>query len=331
MHVIPLNSEYRVPKEHQEYARTLIAQHDERIPWSQTYPNTPTTITQIMEEIPVFLVDVPTQEEYGSTDILGFYCHNGRVLNTYCPVIGLCMERIHAHARTPEELKLLTTKVLIHEYAHALMATTPKAVYAQPDDFYRYMEEPLANMITMQYCNLDEPARAFAREFIRSQPEEYQLGADLYDAGIHQWWLWRNRKTDIEQRANKNQWLNLVSNRTGQHEALNNATLSDEWWNVIEPDPEMRDGIMLHYDIHAPLFAAARNGSGKECASILSDKSINPNIQDPNGWTPLFHAVAGEHIEACKALIDNGADVNHQAIDGCTPLHVAVAAIRQSQ
>lgn len=323
MLIVQLNSKHTVPDDHREFARQMISHHDQQIPWSRIYP---TTITEIMNEVPVLLVNELTQEESQDSDILGFYCHECKILNASRPVIGLCMERIRAHSKSEEELKMLTTKVLIHEYSHALMAKAPGSDCSQRDPFYRYMEEPLANMITLQYfSHSDQQAFSYARTFMESQPDEYKLGANLYDAGIHQWWLWRNRKEQIATlNADKENWLNYVRDHSQRNGQLDSDTLMQLWWNLIEPDEELREGIALIHHVHAPLFIASQNGDSVSCTKLLANNGITPNIQDPNGRTPLFHAVEGGHVDVCRVLTDNGASVNHQDIGGQTPLHVAV-------
>lgn len=324
MLIVQLNSIHTVPEDHREFARQIINRHDQQIPWSQIYP---TTITEIMKEIPVFLVDVHTQEEYQDSDILGFYCHRGRILNAHRPVIGLCMERIHAHSKSEEDLKVLTTKVLIHEYAHALMATAPGSDYGQRDAFYQYMEEPLANMITLQYFSYsDAEVFGYGRTFMGEQPDEYKLGVNLYDAGIHQWWLWRNRKQQIAAlNSKKTNWLNYVLDHSQRNEQLDPNTLSTLWWDLIESDANAQKLIDISSTDHKELFTAAARGDAGTCARILDENAVCPDVQDPNGWTPLFHAVAGGHVETCKTLIDRRADVNHRDINGQTPLHVAAS------
>lgn len=323
MLIVQLNSKHTVPDDHREFARQMISHHDQQIPWSRIYP---TTITEIMNEVPVFLVDESTQRESQDSDILGFYCHECKILNASRPVIGLCMERIRAHSTSEEELKMLTTKVLIHEYAHALMAKAPGSDCSQRDPFYRYMEEPLANMITLQYfSHSDQQAFSYARTFMDGQPDEYKLGANLYDAGIHQWWLWRNRKEQIATlNTDKENWLNYVRDHSQRNGQLDSDALMQLWWNLIEPDDKKRELIDIASTDHSALFTAAACGNAGMCARILDEIAVPPDIQDPNGWTPLFHAVAGGHIEACKTLIDRGADVKRRDIDGQTPLHVAV-------
>ena len=42
---------------------------------------------------------------------------------------------------------------------------------------------------------------------------------------------------------------------------------------------------------------------------------------DPNGWTPLFYAIADGRADAVALLLEHGASVLHRAEEGATPLH----------
>lgn len=192
---------------------------------------------------PIFLVNQDTQKEYGdresenrdfpSTDILGFYNSNGRVLGESIPVIGLCLENILKYAKNDDELSILIAKVLIHELAHAKMSMHPSAEYKGRDEFYKWMEEPMANLLTLKcfqnyhrhYCHFGKPIASirksiapldYVKDFISKQPPNYRLGLDLFEHRIWHWWLWRNNKKDISKKANeKTTWLNYVKTNVG--------------------------------------------------------------------------------------------------------------------
>ncbi len=46
---------------------------------------------------------------------------------------------------------------------------------------------------------------------------------------------------------------------------------------------------------------------------------------DPNGWTPLFYAIADGRADAVALLLQHGASVLHRAEEGATPLHHGAA------
>ncbi|WP_342263417.1 ankyrin repeat domain-containing protein [Spiroplasma endosymbiont of Clivina fossor] len=48
------------------------------------------------------------------------------------------------------------------------------------------------------------------------------------------------------------------------------------------------------------------------------------NIQDINGYTPLYCAILQENIEFVRLLLDRGANINIQDINDKTPLYYAL-------
>lgn len=194
------------------------------------------SISVLMNEIPVFLVDIKTQKEYGNGDLLGFYQHSTIILGVETPVIGLCLEEIINVAKTDEELIILIAKVLIHEFAHAKMKLHPSANYYPIDEFYIWMEEPMANAITLEYFSnynrgsIHRNSRGkhfahietktdpfvFVKDFISKQPDNYRLGLDLFEHRVFQWWIWRRQKDRIQKKnKEKKDWLDYVKANVG--------------------------------------------------------------------------------------------------------------------
>jgi ankyrin repeat protein len=56
---------------------------------------------------------------------------------------------------------------------------------------------------------------------------------------------------------------------------------------------------------------------------MFSSKPSDLNLKDVNGLTPLIWAVDRGHLEACKLLLDAGADPSVQDNEGITPLEYA--------
>lgn len=168
------------------------------------------------------------------TEWLGFYQHSYKILGIDIPFIGLCPERIIKCVSNEEELIILIAKVLIHEFAHAKMKLHPSANYYPIDEFYKWMEEAMANLITLEYFkNYDRCYRYrrtniayattliypfdYVKNFISKQPDNYRLGLDLFEHRVFQWWIWRNQKNEIQKKnIEKQKWLDYVKANVGK-------------------------------------------------------------------------------------------------------------------
>ncbi len=232
MKVINLNSKFELTQAQISFAESVIICGENGL-------RDEDSISILMNEIPVLLVDTKTQEEYGNGDILGFYQHSTRILGIETPLIGLCLEKIINEVKTDEELIILITKVLIHEFAHAKMKLHPSANYYPIDEFYKWMEEPMANLITLEYfenfdrCYRDRYYRYerknlayattlispfnYVKDYISKQPDNYRLGLDLFQHRVSHWWFWRDKKDEIQKKTKEKQnWLNYVKANVGK-------------------------------------------------------------------------------------------------------------------
>ena len=64
----------------------------------------------------------------------------------------------------------------------------------------------------------------------------------------------------------------------------------------------------------------------KDIRSLNQVLKTNPhlvNAKDKNGWTPLHESVRSNCYDCVINLIQKGADVNAQTVDGSTPLRYA--------
>ena len=71
-------------------------------------------------------------------------------------------------------------------------------------------------------------------------------------------------------------------------------------------------------------FNACMVKNGWRNGGVLEFTDVNtPDSEDPDGWTPLFFAVAYDNRETANWLISLGANVNAKDVVGWTPLDVA--------
>ena len=73
-------------------------------------------------------------------------------------------------------------------------------------------------------------------------------------------------------------------------------------------------------DCNALVFKAASEGHAK-CLEFLLENKGKVHWREPgDGYTPLHMAVHGGHEDCLKILIEHGADVNVQDLNGFTAL-----------
>lgn len=154
----------------------------------------------------------PISGEY-PTELLG--CYFSSQENFPYPVIYLCPERIgNAADMLKIDKKVLYAKVLIHELAHAIMDPTnelegenlkskkniePKT----KSDADVFMEESLANMITLKYFDaaksiIGEKDFKQVKSFMKKQPEAYKFGIEQFQKLHTDWREWRNNKSSMK-------------------------------------------------------------------------------------------------------------------------------------
>jgi ankyrin repeat protein len=76
-------------------------------------------------------------------------------------------------------------------------------------------------------------------------------------------------------------------------------------------------------DGYTPLFLATRSDNIHMLAGLIS-RGADINVKNKLGNTPLYEAVRRANVDMVKLLCNKGADVNIQNIYGWTPLHLAV-------
>lgn len=91
---------------------------------------------------------------------------------------------------------------------------------------------------------------------------------------------------------------------------------------ILTAQPELIDAANV--DGFSPLGLAAFFGHA-DVANLLLGLGANVNLasRNTNKVMPLHSAVAGQHEEIVRALVEQGADVNARQEGGFTPLHGA--------
>jgi hypothetical protein len=234
--VININSKYILTKAQESFTEAVIVVGEPES--MKDYDS----ISMLMNEIPIFLLnEVSMPDSTKDSDYLGFYTETVLGYGYKIPAIYLCPERIMASVKTEDELLYLTTKIIIHEFGHAIMSTYPNPEKRQGDDFYKWMEEAMANLITLEYFHKFQSSSShkslkkfghaymsknqtstpfdYVRSFISSQPVNYILGNDLFNSSINDWKFWRNMKSNKEENEKKYEkanWVKYVSKNFGK-------------------------------------------------------------------------------------------------------------------
>jgi ankyrin repeat protein len=77
----------------------------------------------------------------------------------------------------------------------------------------------------------------------------------------------------------------------------------------------------LHAVVHSTRALRVNPG---DIVKILQKFGARINEKNDLGWTPLYYGVRSDNPGLLQSLIDHGADINAQAIDGTTALHHAI-------
>ena len=132
----------------------------------------------LLSDIPIHFGKQNDYEDYDDGQYLGLYRRNKD--NTR--EIILFEDAIKVVAKGDNDyLEDLICKVIIHEYAHAMMDTLQADKLRQQDPkLYKYREESLANAFALKVLekNIDDFNKI--KSFVESQSEEYRHGLEIY-------------------------------------------------------------------------------------------------------------------------------------------------------
>ena len=161
----------------------------------------------IIKNIPIHFDQQMRYEGYDDGKYIGLYRRNKD--NTR--EIILFEDAIKSEATYCEEyavydneyLENLIWKVIIHEYAHAMMDTLQDdKIKTQDPKLYKYREESLANAFALKVLKSSGSGFSKIEDFVKSQPEEYRHGLDLYERKdlLKMMEFWREMKIEGNKR-----------------------------------------------------------------------------------------------------------------------------------
>ena len=192
---------------------------------------------------PELMPEPPFDKKYDKCiELLGCYFP----LKDIGPMIYLCPKRIEACVTKNLSKTVLYALVLIHEFAHAMMDETNILCENKEENIVcskahpikeleideLYMEEALANMITLQYFeNESSCIKDAVRSFMKEQPAPYQFGIQLYDTNDKQidWREWRKYKAQSTLTA----WRGFVDKSIMDGEEMNAITIISQFKDAL--------------------------------------------------------------------------------------------------
>ena len=218
---------------------------------------------------------------------LGLYCHNGP-MEEAGPEIFISYDKIKRVY--PKKAERLTLLVLAHELGHAIMDAERGGVKILNE----WIEEPLANLIALEYLEAAGPSRTGrnglegntrlddAMAFVAGQTTHYKLGLDMFLAkqqGYNfDWRRWRMAKwsTSLQtQIDNINRWINYVSSCINN---LNIAQLHASYNSITTPPFEKK----YNYNSFVKLYTGS-NFALQEKATFIATRYLQHDQHLNNG------------------------------------------------
>ena len=217
-------------------------------------------------------------------DPLGVYYPNPTGKNPY---IELFLSEIKVAVKgNKEHFIWLSTKVLIHELAHAAMdihncertcAKDEKVKYCEP--FGRWREESMANAVALNIIK-EGGSKAFyeyAKDFISSQSSEYALGAKMEDIGYRDFRSVFEPKVNGVNQVLQNEWLTYVRNSPNWKGLQRWNVLLDTNFVYSFNNKYFRNESELVYDVVKYVLNEYESKNGHKM-SFVEFQSIFPNI-----------------------------------------------------
>lgn len=126
-----------------------------------------------------------------------FASHKDSIIGLKQPFVLLCLERIKESAANDDEYKWLIGKHITYEFAHAQM---DQSTYRPIDEFYKWVEDPLANMICLQcFWAYDKgDIFEFIKQTILNEPDNQRLGWEYFKYNMIDWENWAKNKKEIK-------------------------------------------------------------------------------------------------------------------------------------
>lgn len=276
MKVINLNSRYDLTKVQIAFAQDMLSLENLDCDFRMEFPY---NFNMLMEKVPVFLINEDTMREWErmreieypdaespATEWLGFYAPRADIMRVEHPLIALCPERIIGCVKNDVELCWLIAKILIHEFAHAAMDQTQ---YGRHDKFYLWVEEPMANLLTLEviqakrdsyryrlpsypssYPHINDSENLttgdgiydmeafyeYAKNFMRNQPANYSIAVHLHEKRFFhsKHWDWARSKESWRKLTwQKQLWLDYWQKVTS-HRIQNNDIVAYEIWRSFD-------------------------------------------------------------------------------------------------
>ncbi len=100
---------------------------------------------------------------------------------------------------------------------------------------------------------------------------------------------------------------------------LNDHGKVNQWERKIIQEPRPKD---MNKGGFTALHYAAREGC-IACIQNLLAAGADPDVQDPDGETPLLLALQNFHFDASAVLINGGADLDRWDLYGRSPVYMA--------